>query len=201
MSLSCFELSLLNSLQPLLRYSILDQSMLIISHITDAGLIWVAVAAACLFAKKTRRLGLTLLAALLLSYYVSDHILKPLIQRPRPFALNQSALLPAAAPSSFSFPSTHACSSFAAATAIALSNRKVGIFAYVFSALVGFSRIYLYLHYPSDIIAGAGLGIVCGWLAATILQRFFPQSPYSPPTPSPPSKRNKARFSSPKCPK
>jgi undecaprenyl-diphosphatase len=172
MGLNNFELTILNALQPLLQGGILDTSMLFVSHITDGGLIWAALALILILIKKTRRLGVCLLAALFFSYYLSDHILKPLIRRVRPFELYPLALLPASAPQGFSFPSAHASSSFAAATVLFHSSKAAGICAFAFASLVAFSRLYLYLHYPTDILCGAAIGILTGRLTSSLQSRL-----------------------------
>ncbi len=91
-------------------------------------------------------------------------ILKPLVARIRPCDVDSAVLLLIPHPGGFSFPSGHTGASFAAASALFFSRNKFGVFAFVVAALIGFSRLYLYVHYPSDVLAGALIGIMLGWL-------------------------------------
>ena len=71
-------------------------------------------------------------------------------------------------PKDYSFPSGHTQASFAAATALFTGNKKAGICAYVLAALIAFSRLYLYVHFPTDVLAGVVIGICCGLLSAYV---------------------------------
>ena len=89
-------------------------------------------------------------------------ILKPLIARLRPFTVNTAIELLIPPPSDFSFPSGHTFASFASATAILKNNRRLGIPAIILAVLIAFSRLYLYVHYPTDVFFGLLLGILAG---------------------------------------
>ena len=97
-------------------------------------------------------------------------IIKHLVCRMRPFAINGAIELIIKAPSGFSFPSSHTATCFAMATAIYLFHKRLGVVAYVYASLVAFSRMYLYVHYPSDIIGGIALGIGCGIGSAALVK-------------------------------
>lgn len=107
--------------------------------------------------------GYSVLLSLLLSHLIVSILIKPLVGRIRPLVAEGVKIL-IAAPKDFSFPSGHASASFAAATAIFLWNKKWGALAYLLALLISFSRLYLYVHYPSDVGVGILIGIFCGIL-------------------------------------
>ena len=126
------------------------------------GAIWLLAAVALLITKKYRKYGIFLLAGLAVGVLTGNIILKPLIARPRPCWIDQSVALLIANPTDFSFPSGHTLSSVIGATVLTKANPKFGIAAIPLAALIAFSRLYLYVHYPTDIIAGAALGVAIG---------------------------------------
>jgi undecaprenyl-diphosphatase len=160
-----WDVSVLEALQGC-RTPVFDRFFAAVTHLGDHGVIWIALAAVLLCIPKTRRLGLCVAAALLLNGLFCNLLLKPLIARPRPFALREIALL-IAAPKDFSFPSGHTSAAFAAASALALNRSRLAIPAGILAAIIAFSRLYLYVHYPTDVLGGILLGCLCGlggWL-------------------------------------
>ena len=115
--------------------------------------------------KKYRRQGVLLLAGLVVGVLVGNVCLKHLITRPRPCWLDSSVQLLIANPTDYSFPSGHALSSVIGATVLTKTNRCFGYAAIPLAALIAFSRLYLYVHFPSDVLAAAVLGVVIGELA------------------------------------
>lgn len=140
----------------------LDFIMPLITKLGTGGMIWIVVALAFLKSKQYRTDGLILIGSLLLCVLLGNIILKPLIGRIRPCDINTAIPLLIARPTDFSFPSGHTLSSFAAASVIFHANTGMGIAAIVLASLIAFSRLYLYVHYPSDILAGMILGIFIG---------------------------------------
>lgn len=141
----------------------LNGPMLLISKMGNAGWFWILLGVLLLvYGIKNRKFaqyGLALLLCLGTTALVCNVILKPMVGRIRPYdLLGFSILVPPLA--DFSFPSGHTSSSFAAATAIYAMNRKWGIVAYVFAVLMGISRLYLGVHFPTDVLTGAVIGIV-----------------------------------------
>lgn len=130
------------------------------------GEIWVMLGIVLLLFPKTRKTGLTVLSAYIIAYFIGDGILKDLIARPRPCAVDETVVLLIARSSSYSCPSVHSMLAFASATAVFCRHRKAGIFALVFAALVGFSRLYFFVHYPTDVLFGAVLGAAIGALVS-----------------------------------
>ena len=168
-----FDLPLLDWIATNLQCPLLDQTMPFITHLGDAGAVWILLCATLLCFPKSRKAGLTMACALILGLLVCNVTLKPLLARIRPFDYQQlhfGKQIPVliAAPTDFSFPSGHANASFAAATALLLHHRKLGIPAMILATLIAFSRLYLYVHYPTDVfvsvILGTGLALVSHYL-------------------------------------
>ena len=148
-----------------LRAPWLDRVMPAVTHLADNGLIWIVVAAALLAFRRTRRGGVMLALALIIDLIFCNGVLKPLFHRVRPFDVNPAVELLIARPTDYSFPSGHTAVSFAAATVIWPLNRKWGVAAFALAALIALSRLYLYVHYPSDILGGALAGALFGYAA------------------------------------
>lgn len=179
------DFAILNAIQDYLRSPFLDVVMPFLTHLGDLGIIWL-VAAAVLVAQPKRRIyGIAVVVALLLAVIVGSVILKPLIGRVRPYEVVGGFSLLIPPPSGDSFPSNHSMASFAAATVICLVPKAGrGVFALkigavVVAALIAFSRLYLYVHFPSDILVGAIIGVVLGFLALRLTKCFRPH--YKPP--------------------
>ncbi len=160
-----FDYSILNYLNEHFHNAFFDGFFSIITHLADAGWFWIALAALLLCFKKTRKTGCVMGAALLMGVIFGNGILKPLIHRVRPYdnaawspAVTRATLL-ISPPSDYSFPSGHTLASFEGAFGIFLCNKKWGAPALVLAVLIAFSRLYFYIHYPTDVIGGMMLGI------------------------------------------
>ena len=149
---------------------ILDYIMLFFTYLGEEGIIWIIFGVIMMILPKYRKHGVKMALALLVMLCINNIILKPVIARPRPFVNDPSILeqMIIHAPSSFSFPSGHTASSFAGACILAHANKKAAFWAYPLAILIAFSRAYLQVHYPSDIIAGALLGTVYAFIAILI---------------------------------
>ena len=122
---------------------------------------------------KKRKTGFICVAALLLTEITGNHILKPLFARVRPCDVNQAVQLLIANPGGYSFPSGHTSASFAAASVLRFrEKRKVAVPALLLAALIGFSRMYLYVHYPTDIAGGILLGTLMGYVYVQAADRI-----------------------------
>ena len=159
-----------------------------ITHLGDTpGIIWCILGICLLIPKKTRKLGILLFAGLAIASLINNVCLKEIIQRPRPYNLDPSVWANAGytyewpglikQSSSWSFPSGHTSSSIGAAFALLLGCKKkylgVGIPAFIISLLIGFSRIYVHVHYPTDVIVGAVVGIIGGIIAWLLIEKVF----------------------------
>ena len=143
--------------------------MPIISMLGNAGAIWIVCAVVLLVIPKTRKVGVVLAVSLAIEALCCNVILKPLVARIRPFDVNTAVQLLISPPKDFSFPSGHTGAAFAAASALFFSKNRLWIPSLVLAILIAFSRLYLYVHYPSDVLGGILLGILSGWLGYTLV--------------------------------
>lgn len=165
------ELAILDFIQENLRCAWLDALMVGLTRLGDAGLIWLLLAAGLLLHRKTRRLGLAVALALLVEAMLCNVVLKPLVARVRPCDVNAALELLIAHPQDWSFPSGHTGAGFAAAGALYFARARGWIAAGLLAAALGFSRLYLYVHWPSDVLCGAALGIFAAWLVSFALKK------------------------------
>lgn len=156
------DFQILDWVQQHFRCGFLDVITPLITALGEFGAVWVLLALVLLIRKKTRPMGLAVTAALVLDVLLCNALLKPLVNRPRPFTLRPETVLLVKAPRDASFPSGHAAASFAAAAALWGTKSRLRIPAMALAAAVSLTRIYLYVHYPSDVLCGAILGSLCG---------------------------------------
>ncbi|MBE6693029.1 MAG: phosphatase PAP2 family protein [Ruminococcaceae bacterium] len=171
--MSNIELSILNFIRDNLTHPILDGVMKFITFFGDAGWFWIVLGVALLFFKKTRKMGITVCFALLLNLILCNITLKPLVARIRPYDLAEGIELIISKPSDFSFPSGHTSASFAAAAGVFAHNKKYGAFALIFAFLIAISRLYLYVHFPTDVLAGAIVGAFCAMVSYYTFKAIF----------------------------
>lgn len=160
---------ILNLIQNL-RCDIADAAFSFITHLGDAGIIWLAIGVVLLFFKKYRKCGIMMLVSLAVCAILTSGVIKPLVGRLRPFQIAQVTPY-IAPPGGFSFPSGHTSSSFTAAFSLFLVHKKEGIAAIVLAALIAFSRLYFYVHFPTDVLVGALLGILCAYAVNKLLSK------------------------------
>ena len=166
-----FEFEFLDFLQTM-HTPLITKIMKAASKLGDAGFIWILLTGVLLVIPKTRKVGILVSVALLLDVLTCNVILKPLIARTRPYDVNKAVELLIRAPRDYSFPSGHTAASFAAAAALWFADKKkLAIPALVLAVLIAFSRMYFYVHYPTDVLGGAILGMVCGWLSYKLLSQ------------------------------
>ena len=162
MNITQIDFSILNFIQEHLRCAFLDGFMPFITKLGNAGFIWIVISVIFICIPKYRRVGLTLGITLALSFVCYELILKNVIARPRPFVQNPAFVLLIKAPSGFSFPSGHTTSAFCAATILFCFKNKLRVPILVLAILIAFSRLYLYVHFPTDVLAGIIIGILFG---------------------------------------
>jgi undecaprenyl-diphosphatase len=161
--LQSIDAAVLLYVQDFLRIDWLSKVMMLYTTSGNSGLLWIVVSLIFLCFKRTRKAGLLALFAMLLGLLCNNYILKNLIARPRPW-LTVTGLLPLMTPPDpNSFPSGHTCAAFAAAGIWwrTLPRRWMGVAAIAAAALMGFSRVYVGLHYPTDVLAGMCVGLIC----------------------------------------
>ena len=153
-------------LQESVRNPILNSIMIFITSLGDEGVIWIVATILLLIPKKTRKAGIMSAVALLGSLLINNNIIKNIVQRPRPFVTFTDLEIIIPTPSEFSFPSGHTSSSFAAAAVFYRHlPKKLGLPSVILAGLIGFSRLYVGVHYPTDVIAGVIMGILLSYLA------------------------------------
>ena len=173
-----FDLPILDWIAEHLGCSFLDAVMPIITLFGDGGIFWIVMAVVLLCIPKTRKMGLSMGLALLMGALLCNVTLKPLIARIRPYDyvaehMGVTIKLLVDAQHDFSFPSGHTIASFEAATVIFLYHKKWGIAALVLASLIAFSRLYLYVHYPTDVLTSLVLGIGIAFLATKLVKLGF----------------------------
>ena len=172
-----FDLPILAWIAAHLRTAFGDAVMPVITLLGDAGIFWIALAVVFLFIPKYRKMGLGMGVALVIGLLICNVTLKPLCARIRPYDLLAKkdiiVNLLIEAQHDFSFPSGHTIASFEAATVIMIHNRKLGIPALILASLIAFSRLYLYVHYPTDVIASVILGVGIAFLGNFLVQKGF----------------------------
>ena len=142
-----------------------DVLMPFITSFGNGGVIWIVLTVILLLIPKTRKTGLILGAALILDGILCNLLLKNLVRRIRPCDIKDAVRLLIPYPSDYSFPSGHTAVSFAAASALYFAGEKyLWKAALVLAAFIAFSRMYLYVHYPTDVLGGILFGVISGYL-------------------------------------
>ena len=167
-ALNQIEVGWLHALQDAVGCAFLDFVMPLITSLSNTGIFWIILAVILLFFKKTRRAGMTMGLALIFGLLLCNLTLKPLTARIRPYVFDPSIQLIVGPESEFSFPSGHTISAFEGAVGLWIHHRKAGWACIVLAALIGFSRLYLMVHYPTDVIAGVIFGVVIAAVACVI---------------------------------
>lgn len=166
---------ILNAIQNI-RTPFLDFIMPCITFLGSGGIIWIASAIMLIVFRKSRKAGAAVIISLITGLVLSTLILKNIVGRERPFnmpdaLLNADSLLIGVPSGVFSFPSGHAVSSFSAATVMFIYDKKIGTPAIVLATFIAFSRLYLYVHFPTDILAGMILGTLFALAAVFIVNK------------------------------
>jgi undecaprenyl-diphosphatase len=157
---------ILLQIQQHLRTDMLTPLMKFVTFLGNGGWFWILCAVVLLAIPKTRKTGYAAVLSLIFGVIVTNLLLKNIVARPRPFAEIEALIPLIAKPTDFSFPSGHTTASFAVALVmLRMLPKKIGIPAVVLAALVAFSRLYLGVHYPTDVLAGFVVALVGSSLA------------------------------------
>ena len=167
------EIHILDMIQNL-RTPIGDVVVPLITRLGDAGIIWIILTVLLLIIPKTRKTGVIMMAALLVDVLLCNVLIKNLVARTRPFDVNTAVQLLVAKPRDYSFPSGHTAASFASVTALYLAGeKKLWKPALALAILIAFSRMYLYVHYPTDILGGVIFGSLSAWIGYQCSKKMF----------------------------
>lgn len=153
-----WEAEFLSSLQSI-RTPFLDVVMKYLSLLGEHGIVAIALSIILIIFAKTRRTGFEVFLSIALAYIVANLIIKNAVARVRPYDAYPYLEALVTKPHDWSFPSGHSVNVFAAATAVFMNHKKAGIIALIIAVLVAFSRLYNCVHYPTDVLAGAVIGI------------------------------------------
>lgn len=160
-----FEFTILNFIQQHLRSELMDKIMVMITHLGDAGIIWIILTLVLLLIPKMRKVGFVLALALIFDLIFCNFMIKPFIARTRPYDINTAIKLLIDRQVDYSFPSGHTAAGITCTVVLYLMRQKwLWKITLLLSILIGFSRMYLYVHFPTDIIGGIFIGIICGIL-------------------------------------
>ena len=167
-----------------MQCAFLDKTMPIVTLFGDGGVFWIGIAVLLLFFAKYRKTGFSMGMALVLGLVVCNITLKPLVARIRPYdfqlqEFGREISLLISAQHDFSFPSGHTIASFEACTVLLLHDKRMGIPATVLAILIAFSRLYLYVHYPTDVLVSLVLGIAFGLLGNFLVNLIYKKWVYN----------------------
>lgn len=177
-----FDLPILDWIQAHMQCTFLDKTMPIVTLFGDGGIFWIAVALVLLCIPRYRKVGFSMGAALILGVVVCNITLKPIVARIRPYDFQwehfqKEIILLIDAQHDYSFPSGHTIASFEACTVLLIHDKRLGIPATVLAFLIAFSRLYLYVHYPTDVIFSFFAGILFAFLGTWIVKLIYAKLP------------------------
>ena len=159
-ALALFERDILLWIHEHLRFAALTPVMRALSMMVDKGILWIALTLVLLLFRRTRRVGIYCAASIILTFLIVNGVVKPLVGRTRPYDLFQEIQILVKAESDFCFPSGHTANSFAVAWILfRMTKKRYGILAVILAALVALSRLYVGVHYPTDVLAGMVIAI------------------------------------------
>ena len=168
-----FEFNILDYIQLNMKSEIMDCIMVIWSYLGHLSFIWILITFILLICKKTRRIGIACVIGFVLCLIIANGIIKPIVGRIRPYDINTTITLLTAKEIDYSFPSGHTVYAMCYAAIFFRKNKIVGTVTFVFAAIMGFSRLYLYMHFPTDVIFGAILGIVIGIYSVYLESKIY----------------------------
>ena len=166
------DFSLLYLIQENLRSEWLDVLCAFLSRAFQLGIPWLILGAVLFCFKKTRSAGVILVAAVALAFFFNEIAIKNAVGRERPCTIDPSIQLAIERPTSYSFPSGHTASCFAAVGTLLFTFKKLGVPMLLFATFMGFSRMYLFVHFPTDVLAGAAMGLLMAWVTVLIFREL-----------------------------
>ncbi|MCR4956705.1 MAG: phosphatase PAP2 family protein [Lachnospiraceae bacterium] len=166
------DFAILDWIQTYLRNPVCDFLLPKITVLGNKGIIWIVIAITLLvIGKKTP--ALEMIMGLVMGVLIGNIALKHLVARARPCWINTAVDMLVAVPKDYSFPSGHSMSSFCCAMILLHYNKKLGIPALILAIVIAFSRLYVYVHFPTDVLVGSVIGIIIGYFVPRIYEHFF----------------------------
>ncbi len=166
------ESSILLWIQEYLRADWLNPIVNFITNLGNAGWFWLILLTGMLFFKKTRKIGITGFIAVLIGFLITNVCLKNLVARVRPYEVIEGLTYITKTPSDWSFPSGHSTASMAASVVLFCKlPKKYGVPALVLGILISLSRLYVGVHYPTDVLVGMLVGCFGAYMAMWIMNR------------------------------
>ena len=165
--------SILEWIQEVFKSDFSDFFFKNITVLGNAGIFWILMSIAMLFSKKYRKHGIAALVALILQLIIINLIVKNAVARSRPFTLDPSITLLLKAPTDYSFPSGHTFCSVIGAYMATRANWKFGLFAIPIAVMIAFSRLYLQVHFPSDVVSGAVMGLLLAVITLYVTNKVY----------------------------
>ena len=172
-AVTAWDASVITAISENVHSAFLNYFFRFVTLLGEGGIFWIAVAVILLFFKKTRRTGICIGASLLIGVIIGNGVIKNVVARPRPYDTLSGVEPLISSLSDFSFPSGHTLCCFEAATALMMNRSRWAIPAFFAAVLVGISRLFLFVHYPTDVICGALLGILFGVLGSVVAGAIY----------------------------
>lgn len=167
-----FEFEVLEFIRNNLRNGFLDAVMPMVTMCGNLGIFWVVIALVISAKAKYRKCSITMLVGLIFGVLIGNLLVKNVVQRDRPCWIIEMQDMLIANPQDFSFPSGHTLSSFCSAFILYHYDKRLGIPSFCMAILIAFSRLYLYVHFPTDIVGGAMLGIIVAVLSINVTDKY-----------------------------
>lgn len=171
--ITTLDLKILLQIQYYLKSPFLDQIMPIITSLGNGGTIWILISLGLICTKKYRKVGILCICSLVITSLLGEVIIKNIVKRNRPFIFLENIKLLINAPNGYSFPSGHTAASFTSAAMLSHFFKKYRIVFFILAVMIAFSRLYLLVHYPSDVIAGMLLGLFGYWITIKLYPRIY----------------------------
>ena len=156
-----------------LRNGFFDNVMPIITTFGNLGIFWVVVALIISAKKKYRRCSVTMMIGMIIGVVLGNFIVKNIVRRERPCWINEIGDMLIAIPQDYSFPSGHTLSSFISATILTYYDKRFAVPSFSVAILIAFSRMYLYVHFPTDIMGGAVLGVGIAIMTISLSNKYI----------------------------
>lgn len=162
-----------------IRCALLDPFMKLYTQMGNTGMLFIVLGILMLFFKRTRKAGLSALCAMLIGLIVVNFTIKPLVSRPRPWLVIENFVNLVEEHDPNSFPSGHTNAAFAFALAVCMSapRRWMKVTAVCMAVVMGLSRLYVGVHFPSDVLMGAVIGSLCGLAGAWVIRKLWDRLP------------------------